>query len=107
MAASFILIFKRGNPIAWVVNTSFGLLGGVYYPITVLPPWLQAISHFLPVTYAIRSMEMAVYQGSSIKELTQDIATLLAFSALLLPLSLLSFKFAIRKAKMDGSLVHY
>ena len=48
ISASFIMIFKRGDPIAFVISTSSTLLGGVYYPISILPGWLQTLSYLFP-----------------------------------------------------------
>ena len=72
LSASFILVLKKGNPVAWVINTFEGLLGGVYFPISVLPVFLQFIAKFLPITYAIRGMELAVYRGYTLSELKSE-----------------------------------
>lgn len=37
-----------------LVLTPMIFLSGVYYPITQLPNWLQSISHFLPLSAAVR-----------------------------------------------------
>lgn len=107
IAAAFIVVFKRGNPVTYVVNTLMGLLGGVYFPTSVLPDFLRTISLFLPITYSIRAMELAVYKGNSILELAPEIIGLSLFSIILTPLSLIIFKLAIKKAKIDGSLIKY
>ncbi len=107
LAASTIVIFKRGNPIAWIFQGVAGLLGGVYFPVEVLPQWLQAISALIPVTYAVRGLQLAVYQGASLAALQPEILPLAFLAAVLLPLGLFSFAAAIRRAKRDGSLAHY
>ncbi|MFQ5656817.1 MAG: ABC transporter permease [Candidatus Methylomirabilales bacterium] len=107
LAASVIVVFKRGNPVAWFVQGVAGLLGGVYFPVEVLPHWLQALSALLPVTYAVRGLQLAVYQGASLATLQSEIFPLAFLAALLLPLGLFSFAAAIRRAKRDGSLAHY
>lgn len=107
LAASFIMVLKRGQPVTWAINASFEFLGGVYFPIAVFPSWLRVISHLLPVTYSVRAMQLAVYKGYSLQSLALDIAALLLFSIILLPLGVLFFKFAVRRAKIDGSLAHY
>ena len=107
LAASFIMVLKRGQPVTWAVNMSFELLGGVYFPITIFPGWLQIISHLLPVTYSIRAMQLAVYKGYSLQSLSSDIMALLLFSVILMPAGLLAFKWAVRRAKMNGNLAHY
>ena len=91
----------------WVISNVEGLISGVYFPITVLPGWLQFMAKFFPITYAIRAVELAVYRGYSLFQLRKEIAFLFLFSLLLLPLSLAVFKYALRRARMDGSLTQY
>lgn len=107
LSASFVIILKRGNPFGWLINNLEGLLGGVYFPVTVLPPWLQLIARCFPITYAIRAIQLAVYKGYSLIQLRSEIAPLLFFSILLLPLSLRLFKYALKKSRLSGSLTHY
>jgi len=107
ISASFILVFKRGDPISWIINMAFGLLGGVYFPITVFPAWLQKLSALLPVTYSIRSLQMAVYKGADLRTILSDILVLLCLTVALVPLSILSLRYAFRKTKEEGSLVQY
>jgi len=107
LSASFIMVFKRGDPVTWLFNSLASLLGGVYYPIGIMPGWLQQIAGLIPVTYALRAMRLALLQGASVSELVPDLAALVGFSVVLLPLSLLAFRFAVRRARVDGSLTHY
>lgn len=107
LSASFIMVFKQGNPVAWLINSLEGLIGGVYFPITILPNWLQFLAHFFPITYAIRAIELAVYQGYALSQLTKEIGFLMLFSLILLPLSFVSFKFALKKARQQASLGQY
>ena len=107
LAASVIMVFKRGNPVAWFFQGAAGLLGGVYFPVEVLPDWLQAVSALIPVTYAVRGLQLAVYQGAPLAALWGEILPLAFLAALLLPLGLMSFAAAIRRAKRDGSLAHH
>jgi len=107
ISASFVMVFKRGDPISFATGKLFVFLGGVFFPITILPQGLQTISHFLPITYALRAMRYALLQGYSVKMLTSDIIVLLIFSLVLLPLSIFIFNYAVKKAKNDGTLTYY
>ena len=107
MAAGMILIFKRGDPLTWVFGTVSSLLGGTLYPITIMPLWLQKIAMLLPITHALRAMRHAIIQGYSLKALSLDIYLLMFFCLVLVPISLVVFKFALKKAKKDGSLMKY
>lgn len=107
MSAAFILVFKRGDPVAWFLGSMGTLLGGAMFPVTVLPMWLQKISEFIPITHALRAMRLALLQGYSISLLAKDIFVLVIFALILLPLSLSVINLAVRKAKKDGSLFKY
>jgi ABC-2 type transport system permease protein len=107
LSASFIMIFKRGDPIAWIFTSASWLLGGVYYPITVLPDWLQRFSYMLPITYSLEAMRLALIRGYSFGALARNIYALIIFTVVMLPVSVLVFRYAVRRAKMDGSLAQY
>lgn len=107
ISASFIMIFKKGDPIAWAISTSSTLLGGVYYPVTILPDWLRALSYLFPITYALRAIRLSLLQGYGFGEIAGELAALVIFSAITLPISLLVFRYAVKRAKRDGSLAYY
>lgn len=104
LSASFILVFKRGDPLTMIYGVMSYLFGGVYYPVDLLPDWLRALSMLLPITWALDGMRMALMQGAGAAASADKIWVLLAFSAVLWPLSIWSFSWAVRKAKRDGSL---
>jgi ABC-2 type transport system permease protein len=107
LSASFIMVFKRGSPINFLIGSLSSLLGGVYYPVAVLPGWLQRLAHLFPLTYSLEAMRRAMLTGEGLVELAQPVAALAGFSVALLPLSLLAFHHAVRQAKRDGSLTHF
>ena len=107
IAAGFIMVLKRGDPITWIFGAVSNLLGGIYYPIAVTPAWMQSIAKLIPVTYALRAMRLALLQGANFWELQGDLIAWVVFCVVLLPLSLMIFGFAVRLAKVDGSLTHY
>lgn len=107
LSASFIMVFKRASPVAWLMGSLSWLLGGVLYPVSVLPGWLQSLAALLPITHAIEGMRAALLQGQPWSGLVRPIGALALFAAIVLPLSLLSFERAVRQARIDGSLGQY
>jgi len=105
LSASFVLVYKTGNPFSWVLGTVSGLLGGVVFPVSLLPPWIRWASSLLPVTYALNGMRKGLLASASFADILP--AALAAFDVLLVPLSLAAFRLAVRKAKKDGTLSHY
>jgi len=107
MSASFIMVLKRGDPLSWIFSNLSWLLGGVFYPVAVLPGWLQKISYLLPITYSLEGMRLALLKGYTLAELVPCLVPLLIFTIVMLPVSIWAFKFAVKRAKIDGSLIHY
>ncbi len=106
-AAAFILYLKRGDPITYLISSVSALVGGVFYPPEDMYPWLGMWSRFLPITYALRGLRRSLLRGSRFSDLLPDIQALVLFVAVLLPLGILAFRFAVRKAREEGSLVQY
>lgn len=107
LAASFIMVLKRGDPVTWLFRSLSRLLGGVYYPITVLPTPLQFLAYLLPITHSLHAMRLALLRGAPLSALAPQLLALTLFSLLFLPLSLVTFRYAVRRARVDGSLTHY
>jgi len=107
LSASFIMIYKRGSPINFLISSVSLLLGGVYYPVEVLPAPLQAVARLYPLTTSLQAMRRALLMSASLSSLAGDLAILLGFTLLLMPLSFTAFGVAVRQAKRDGSLTQF
>jgi ABC-2 type transport system permease protein len=107
VSTAFVVVFKRGDPVNWLVNSVAYVFSGVFFPVTLLPPWLRIISYALPFTYALRALRGALMRGAGLRELGTDLMILLAFAAVLLPFSIWSMRYAIGRLKERGELVHY
>lgn len=107
ISASFIMVFKRGDPFSWFFTNASWLLGGVYFPISVLPDWLQKASHLLPITYSLEGMRLALLQGRTSWDLMPTVLPLTIFGLVMVPISLWIFQRAVIRAKADGTLTQY
>jgi ABC-2 type transport system permease protein len=106
-SASYLLIFKRGNPVNWALVGISSVVGGMMYPVSVLPAWLQLIARLVPVTYALEGMRAALLGHATLRELWPSLAALLIFAAILLPASFATFSWALRRTKITGTLTHF
>jgi ABC-2 type transport system permease protein len=98
------LVTQRGNPVSWVIRSVSVLLGGVLYPISVLPPALETMAQGIPITHAVDLMRGSLLLGEGVSDLWPELLTLVALTAVLLPLGLLACQLALRLARTDGSL---
>lgn len=106
LSASYLLIFKRGNPAKWFFLGISSVAGGMLFPVSILPDWLQLVARFNPVTYALEAMRAALLGGASLAELWRPIAILLLFALVLLPVSMFTFAWSLRRTKITGTLTH-
>lgn len=107
LSASFTLVYKLGNPVSWLFGSVSGLLGGMLFPVSVLPAWLRPLSSVLPVTHSLEGLRLSLLASAPLGRVLPSIAALAAFSAVLLPLGFWTFRLALRKAKKDGTLTQY
>lgn len=107
ISASFTILFKRGDPVNWLFSSVSSLMGGTFFPIAVMPAWLQKIAYLFPLFYALKAMREALLLGHSFKALSLDILVLFLMTAAILPLSIGIFSYAVKQAKIDGSLGTY
>lgn len=57
-------------------------LGGVFVPVALLPPWLQVVARFLPLTYSVEALRTAL-SGGPWATVAFDLGALAAFSLVL------------------------
>jgi ABC-2 type transport system permease protein len=107
LSASYLLVFKRGNPFNWAILGISSVVGGMLYPVSVLPKWLQVVARLVPVTYSLEGMRAALLGHATVRELLPPLIALLAFAVVLLPASFTIFSWALRRTKITGTLTHF
>ena len=66
-----------------------GLLGGIFWPVEQLPPFLQVVARLMPVTYAIEGLRAVMIVGADLtsRVLQVDLAFLAGVAILLVALA--------------------
>jgi ABC-2 type transport system permease protein len=106
LSASYVLLFKRGNPAKWFLLGISSVAGGMLFPVSILPDWLQLVARLNPVTYALDAMRAALLGGAGLHAVLRPLLVLLLFAAVLLPVSMAVFAWALRRTKTTGTLMH-
>lgn len=102
--AAFTVVFKQGTVLITMVLTGVTLLGGVYFPIEVLPAPIELIAEALPFTWGVDVLRAALLTGEV--ELGR-LALLVGFAAVALPVALAVFAAALARARRAGTLAQY
>jgi len=99
-----LLFPERGSQMTHVIIALLLLVSGVYYPVEVLPGWLQTASWFSPATYVLNGVRATLLDGAATLTLWPHIWPLLVIGALTIPAGLRIFRAAERYAKRAGKL---
>lgn len=105
--AGMIMVIKRGESLITLGGTLVLLCGGVLYPPTLLPQWMQSVSVAIPLTHALDGMRRALLQGHGLNELTGVLWLLSSFALGLMVAGFVGFGWTVGIAKQTGTLTHY
>lgn len=94
---------ERGEQTVQIMEAALLMVSGVYYPVSILPGWMQLLSRFSPATYALSGMRKAL-GVAPIAGLAGDVTALALLGAILAPLGALVFRRAELWAKKRGTL---
>jgi ABC-2 type transport system permease protein len=95
---------EKGAQLGFVAQGAMLVVSGVYYPVSVLPSWMQWLSTISPATYALRGIRSAIIGGASTGALWGDIWPLLVIGVVAVPLGLEIFRRGELYAKRNGKL---
>ena len=105
MAAILPLLYvERGAQMTFVLQSCLLLVSGVYYPISILPGWMQVLAHLSPATYILDGVRASLLDGVGITALWYDVWPLLVMGVAFIPIGLWAFGRAERYAKRTGKL---
>jgi ABC-2 type transport system permease protein len=107
IAASAILVVKRGDSIAILGNIVTTVFGGVLFPITLLPDWARPVSYLIPLSWALDGLRRAALVGAGPRDIADSLLALTISTALLVPLAWFTLRWATERVRRDGSLGHY
>jgi len=95
---------EKGQQVTFIFGSLLLLVSGVYYQIDVLPGWMQQVSRFSPVTYALRGVRSALLDGKGVRQQWGSIWPLLIMGVIFVPAGLAIFQAGERFAKRTGRL---
>ena len=107
LSAAMIVAFRTDGPLRPGLVVLATVLGGAYYPTTVLPEWVAALANLVPLSYGLRALRMVVLDGRPITGVWQDVAILLVGTAVLGVVAAAALRAAFGYARRAGTLAQY
>jgi ABC-2 type transport system permease protein len=95
---------EKGAQLGFVAQGLLLVVSGVYYPVDVLPQWMQWIATISPATYALTGTREAILDGAGLSTMGSELMALVAIGAVSMPVGILLFAAGERYAKRHGML---
>ena len=104
IVAAVVLRYGLGaESLAWVAIFAVAPVSGIYYPIAVLPGWLQPVAWLLPSAYVFEGMRAIMFDSLVRFDLMVKAA---ALNAIYLAVGVGVFLYSFRVARRRGTLLH-
>lgn len=105
--AALTVVMKQGNVgTSWVIAL-ISIVGGLYFPITLLPDWVQTAAKFQPFTPSTEMLRHLLVDSPQATSALATIAKVAVFAAVLLPVSIWALGRSIRTGQRRGTIVEY
>lgn len=95
---------EKGAQLGFVAQGLLLVVSGVYYPVQVLPGWMQWLSTVSPATYALEGIRAAILEGAGLSAMGGELLPLVVIGAVCVPAGLAMFTAGERYAKRHGLL---
>ena len=103
---AMVVRFKQAPGAAYVL-AAISLVAGFYFPATLLPAWIRWSSDVQPFTPAVDLLRHLLVGQPLHGSAWADVAKLVGFSAVLLPLGVAAVTIAIERSRRLGTLTEY
>jgi ABC-2 type transport system permease protein len=104
LVSGLVLRYGLGaENLAWVAIFAVAPVSGIYYPVAVLPDWLQVVAHLLPASYVFEGMRAVLFEHSFRADL---FVRAVGLNVLYLGLGVAVFLGVFRAARRRGLLIN-
>ncbi len=107
LSAAITLTFRRGAGVVGLMIAGLTLVSGLYFPVGLLPGWLEGAADANPLAIAADGLREALLGGASWSTIGPDLLLLTPLSLISLALGALAFRLALRRERRLGTLGAY
>jgi len=107
MSAAAIVTFRRGTGPLGVIMSVLGLASGAFFPLALLPGWIQTLAEANPVAIAMEGTREALIGGAGWGAIGSDLIVLVVLSGAALFAGVMAFRVALAREHRRGTLGLY
>ncbi|HZV74506.1 MAG TPA: ABC transporter permease [Conexibacter sp.] len=105
-AALTLVVKQSAVGTTWVIAL-LSLVGGLYFPVSLLPAWIRWVSEVQPFSTAVGLMRHLLVDSPLHASPWVGVAKLAAFALLLMPIAIATVSAAIRVGRRRGTILEY
>jgi ABC-2 type transport system permease protein len=107
LLVALVLAFKQVSSATQFIIAGIAIVGGLYFPIAVLPGWIRWASEVQPFTPAADLLRHLLVDEPLAHNAAIDLLKLVGFIVLLLPAGFALLRVAIRYGQRTGTIAEY
>ncbi len=97
LSLMFVILGRMSHPrvvgiLSGFLNVILFFPSGAVYPIASFPQWLRTFSLINPEAYAVDALKDILFKHAGLESIAGDIAFLLAFTGIMMTISIITFK---------------
>jgi ABC-type multidrug transport system permease subunit len=107
LVAAVVLLAKQAGSLGPLIVIGLSLAGGVYFPIALMPGWIQWVSYVQPFTPALELMRHLLIGAPMEHTAIGSLARLVGFAVVATPLAHRVLAASVRLCRRRGTLIEY
>jgi ABC-2 type transport system permease protein len=104
---SLVMAFKQASSASQFIVAGVGIIGGLYFPVRVLPAWIRWMSDVQPFTPAADLLRHLLVGAPLVHPAAVELLKLVGFIAVLVPAGLVLLRASIRYGQRTGTVAEY
>jgi ABC-2 type transport system permease protein len=93
MMAALTRTLAQANSMNTVVVLVMASLGGAWWPIDIVPSWMQTLGHVFPTAWAMQGFHDIITRGFGVTAVLPEVAILLGYGILFLSIGTWRFRY--------------
>lgn len=102
-----VTVYRQIGPIPQMLRTIMIFFGGVYFPVDVLPEYIQPLSKILPLTYVFDAVRHFLSGNATITEIFPLVAVICVFALICILGGVAVYRWIVKRARLYGTVYGY
>ncbi len=93
MMAALVKTVAQANALSTVLVMSISALGGAWWPLDIVPNWMQTVGQLSPISWAMSGFHDIITRGWGVTAVIPEVSILLLFTAVFLGIGMARFRY--------------